>query len=126
MSNVTGNQESAAPQSFANVHPDLSQNAGQVRLVVKALEDSISEIKTDIKEIKSHRHSDFVWLVTVFAAGFLMLAGLFGFGYFRIDDKFDKLTDKIDKLTASSIRSDTKLEDLLQRIPPTVAPAPKH
>jgi uncharacterized membrane protein YciS (DUF1049 family) len=89
---------------------------------VKAIEDSIGEIKAEIKEIKSHRHSDFVWLVTVFAAGFIALACLFGFGYFRIDDKFERLTDKIDKLTASSIRSDTKLEDLLQRIPPTITP----
>jgi hypothetical protein len=124
--NVPANQESVAPQSFANVPPDLSANAGQARLVVKALEDSIGEIKTDIKEIKSHRHSDFVWLVTVFAAGFLLLAGLFGFGYFRVDDKFERLTDKLDKLTASSIRADTKLEDLLQRIPPAVTPAPKR
>jgi hypothetical protein len=124
--NATGNQESVAPQSFANVPPDLSANAGQARLVVKALEDSISEIKAEIKEIKSHRHSDFVWLVTVFAAGFLVLAGLFGFGYFRIDDKFERLTDKIDKLTVSSARSDTKLEDLLQRIPPAVTPPPKR
>jgi hypothetical protein len=123
--NVPANQESVAPQSFANVPPDLSANAGQARLVVN-LEDSIGEIKTDIKEIKSHRHSDFVWLVTVFAAGFLLLAGLFGFGYFRVDDKFERLTDKLDKLTASSIRADTKLEDLLQRIPPAVTPAPKR
>jgi hypothetical protein len=50
--NVPANQESVAPQSFANVPPDLSANAGQARLVVKALEDSIGEIKTDIKEIK--------------------------------------------------------------------------
>lgn len=126
MPNATGNQESVAPQSFANVPPDLSANAGQARLVVKALEDSIGEIKTDIKDIKSHRHSDFVWLITVFAAGFLMLAGLFWNGYSRIDDKFERLADKIDKLTASSIRSDTKLEDLLQRIPPAVTPSPKR
>jgi hypothetical protein len=102
VANVPGGQESVVPQSFANVPPDLSANAGQARLVVKALEDSIVEIKTDIKEIKSHRHSDFVWLVTVFAAGFIALACLFGFGYFRTDDRFERLTDKIDKLTASS------------------------
>jgi hypothetical protein len=101
-------------------------NAGQARLVVSALEDSFGEIKTDIKEIKAHRHSGFVWVITVFAAGFVALAGLFGFGYFRIDDRFERLTDKIDKLTASSIRSDTKLEDLLQRIPPAITPAPER
>jgi hypothetical protein len=71
-----------------------------------------------------------VFLISAYAAGFLILAGLFGFGFFRLDDKFDKLadklTDKMDKLSGAGVRSDTKLEDLLQRIPPVVVSAPKR
>src|SRR6266481_4110135 len=93
VANIPGGQESGVPQSFANVPPDLSASAGQARLVMKALEDSINEIKSEIKEVKSHRHSDFVYLVTAFAAGFLLLAGTIITAYFRLDDKIEKLSN---------------------------------
>lgn len=104
----------------------LPTGAGHTQAIVRSLEGSISEIKEDVRDIKTNRHSDFVYLITVFAGGFLLLAGLFGFGFFRMDDKFDKLSEKLDNLTTINIRSETKLEDLLQRIPPTPTAVPKR
>lgn len=104
------------PSQVATVLPT---GAAHTQAVVKSLEGSISEIKLDVRGLKDNRHNDFVYLITVFAAGFLLLAGLLGTVYFRLDDKLDKLTQ-------TSIRVDTKLEDLLQRLPPVVAPAPKR
>jgi hypothetical protein len=111
------------PSQVATVLPT---GAGHTQAIVKSLEESISEIKGDIRDIKKNRHSDFVYLITAYAGGFLLLAGLFGFGFFRVDDKFDKLTEKLDKLTTTNIRSETKLEDLLQRIPPAITAVPKR
>lgn len=104
------------PSQVATVLPT---GAGHTQAVVKSLEGSISEIKIDVRGLRDHRHNDFVYLITVFAAGFLLLAGLLGTVYFKLDDKLDKLTQ-------TSIRVDAKLEDLLQRLPPIIAPAPKR
>jgi len=49
------------------------------------------------------------------------------FGYFRLDDRISKTEDKINALTVTLTRVETKLGDLLERIPPVQAPAPaKH
>jgi hypothetical protein len=120
-------QVGEVPSQVAAVLPT---GAGHTQAIVKSLENDISAIKDSISAIRDNRHTDFVYLISIFAAGFLLMATLFGFGFFRLDDKFDKLTDKLgdktDKLNAAGIRSETKLEDLLQRIPPIVAPAPER
>jgi hypothetical protein len=113
---ASADQRSEVPNEVATVVPT---GAGHTQAIVKSLEGSIADIKLDVREIKGNRHSDFVYLVTAFAAGFLLLGGAIGTVYFKLDDKMDKLT-------ASSIRVETKLEDLLQRIPPVVAPAPRR
>ena len=98
--------------------PDISAGAGQLRIITTQLEASIREIRSDIKDIKEHRHSDFRWLITVFAAGFLALATMFIVGYLRIEDR-------IEPLSLSNAKIDTKLQDLLARIPPLPLP-PQH
>lgn len=122
MANPDPIRDSDVPREFANVTPDMSAGIGQLRIVVKTLEEHIREIKDDMKEIKRHRHSDFVLTITIFAAGFLLLAGMLIFGYFRLDDKVftntKEVGDKVDALVVTTTKIDTKLEDLLQRIPP--------
>lgn len=104
-------QEGEIPRQFANVPPPDIAGAGQTRLLIKAIEDSLKDLKDDVREIKSHRHSDFVFHITIFGAGFLILAGMLITGYLKLDERITNLTNV-------SIRIDTKLEDLLQRIPP--------
>lgn len=116
MANVA-EREGEVPQQFANVPPPEIAGAAQTRLLIKAIEDSLKDLKDDVKDIKSHRHTDFVFHISIFGAGFLLLAGMLIFGYFRLDDRVSKLSD-------TSIRVDTKLGDLLERIPPVQAPAP--
>jgi hypothetical protein len=110
--------EIEVPRQFPSVPPpDASAWVAQTRLIVKAVEDSVGDLKSDVKDIKAHRHSDFVYHVSVFAGGFLLLAGMMIVGYLRLDEKMSALS-------SSSIRVDTKLEDLLQRIPPVQALPP--
>jgi hypothetical protein len=79
---------------------------------------NLSDTQWLVSEIKDHRQSDFRWQFSVLGGGFLILAGMFITGYLRLEDKIIRLEDKIGNLTSNSIRVDTKLEDLLQRIPP--------
>lgn len=118
---MANDQEETIPQQFANVPtpPDISAGAGHLRLVVQ-------ELKDDIRDIKSHRHSDFIVYVSMLAGGFLILAGMLIFGYFKLDDRISRSDDKINALATTSVRIDTKLEDLLQRIPPVSTPLPKR
>jgi len=76
-------------------------------------------LKYDVKEIKSHRHSDFVFSISIFAGGFVLLATMLIVGYFKLEDRIQTLSNII-------IRADTKLEDLLLRIPPIPTPPPRR
>jgi hypothetical protein len=117
--NVQGIEEkSPSKEQIANVIPDVG-TAAQTRFLINAIDVSTRELKDDVKDIKSHRHSDFVYMISVFSLGFILLAGMFIFGYFRLDDR-------IVELTKSSVRVETKLEDLLQRVPPILLPPSKQ
>jgi hypothetical protein len=107
------------PRDFANVTPDISAGAGQLRLIIQ-------ELKNDIKDIKDYRHTDFVAHISLLGGSFLLLAGMIIFGYFKLDERIGKSDDRIHAITNSTTRIDTKLEDLLQRIPPVPTPAPKR
>jgi hypothetical protein len=103
------------PEDISEEPTDLSAGAAQTRLIIRSLQDSLRDVKVDVQEIKVGVHSDFRLLLKIFGGAFVLLAGMLIFGYFRLEDK-------ISTLNASSIRVDTKLEDLLQRIPPIPTP----
>lgn len=107
------------PRQLANVPPDISSGAAHTRLVVQ-------EIKDDIRDIKKEQKTDFKIIAGMVIAGFLILAGMLIAGYFRIDDRVTKLEDRVNGLSTTLVRIDTKLEDLLARIPPVPTPVPQH
>jgi len=113
---ASAEQRDEVPREVATVLPT---GAAHTQAIVKSLEANIADIKSDIRDIKGYRHSDFVYLITLFAGGFVFLCGLFIAGYLRLDDK-------VDRLTQTSIKIETKLEDLLLRIPPAITPPPKR
>jgi hypothetical protein len=129
MAKRAADEEGEVPKQFPNVPPpEFSAGAGHARLVVE-------EVKHDIRDIKSDQKTDFRIVVAMYGAGFLALAvGLLS-GYMILDGKLEKLNDrmdrrtdalsiKLDTLSNTAIRADTKLQDLLDRIPPTQIPAP--
>jgi hypothetical protein len=106
------------PQQLPNVlPPDISAGTGHLRLIVQ-------ELKDDIKEIKDNRHSDFIFHVNILGGGFLLLAGMIIASYLLLDSRMSKSDDRVNTLTNTSVRIETKLEDLLQRIPPVPTPPP--
>jgi hypothetical protein len=112
--------EAEVPRSFPNVlPPNISADAGYVRIIVNAIEENVKELRNDVREINSQRHPDFIFYISIFAAGFVVLAGMMIVGYLKLDDKIGELDRRL-------IRVDTKLEDLLQRIPPIPTPPIRH
>jgi hypothetical protein len=109
----------------------ISGEAAFARHRIKAVEDGIAEIKSDIKNISDKRHSDFVHLIQAFGGGIVLLVTMMIGAYFiidgkleKVDGKFDKLNERLDQLSITATRADVKLEDLLARIPPIPTPAP--
>jgi len=125
-------REVTTPADDMAVTTPISGEAAAARLRIKAVEDGVAEIKNDIRDIKNHRHSDIVHTMEVFGGGCVLLAGMLIGAYFIIDSKFDKvdgkfekLNERFDKLSTTMTRVDTKLEDLLARIPPIPTPPPQ-
>jgi hypothetical protein len=102
-------EDAVPPRQFPNVTPDISAMAGQARLIAQEV------VRTLESKIAEQRHTDFVFMISVFGIGFIILAGMLIFGYFRLDDRITGLSEKM-------IRVETKLDDLLARIQPTIVP----
>jgi hypothetical protein len=128
---VASPQDSVPPAQFPNVPPpDMSGTAAQTRIiakeVVQAVESSlndvktnIAEIKSDIKTIKDHRWTDFMWHIAALVACFAVIATAIVTSYFRLEDK-------IATLSTSNTRLETRLDDLIQRIPPIPTSVPRR
>ena len=68
------------------------------------------------------RESDLMqmrWIISAIAAVIVLLGGMMIAAYFRLESRMDELS-------TSSTKIETKLEDLLARIPPVATPAPKR
>ena len=148
MANAADDHGRATTPSDIAVTTPISGDAVYARLRIEAVEEGVGEIKDDIREIRAHRHSDFVHILEIFGTGFLVLAGMLVAAYFIVDSKFDKADSKVDriikeqtekadrlfkesserveKLSNSATRIDAKLEDLLARIPPVPSPVPQR
>jgi hypothetical protein len=124
---------SAGPPDDSGQPPPISPHAAQtgalVRAIQDALKDSIAELKREISETRTHSREDFHRLLYIFGAGFVAIAVLFAWGYSRLEDRFiavsTKIDDKVDTLSNTVIKVDTKLGDLLERIPPAQTQVPR-
>jgi hypothetical protein len=124
---VASPQDSVPPGQFPNVPPpDMSAAAAQTRIIAKevvqavelSLNDvktSVGEIKIDIKTIRDNRWRDFMWHIAALVAAFFVFGTMLVMAYFRLEDK-------IALLSISNTRLETKLDDLIARIPPVVTP----
>jgi hypothetical protein len=114
---VANYQEAGPPIDTANVTP-LDAGTAQTRQIVEAVKASVSELKQDVRDIKNYRYTDLLLHVGAFAGGIVLVVGMMVAAYFKLDDK-------ISSVSTSNTRIETKLEDLLARIPPIAAPPRK-
>jgi hypothetical protein len=105
------------PRQFANVMPDISGGAANV---------VVREFRDDIREIKRDQKADFRIVAGMLVAGVIIVVGMMLYAYFRIDDRITKLEDKVNVMSTTLTRVDTKLEDLLARMPPVQTPPPRR
>lgn len=99
--------------------------ARQTRFIVDAVKEAIAEIRDDVREIKGHRVSDIRWHLAGFAAGFVLLSTMLILGYFRLEDKIGGVSNTVRDVSTSITRIETKLDDLIERIPPIPSPPPR-
>jgi len=128
---VASSQDAEPPRQFPNVPPpDMSVAAAQTRLIAKEvvqavefsvhdLKTGVEEIKGDVRTIKDHRWTDFMWHLAALIAALVIIGTGMVSAYFRLEDK-------IAALSTASTRIETKLDDLLARIPPVQPPAPRR
>jgi hypothetical protein len=109
------------PDQVASVLPTEVPGAGHMRQMIEAFD----ELRTEVRGARGDRHSDFVFMISVFAGGFLLLAAMLIFGYFKLEDRIEALSGRIGNLEVSAAKADTKLDDLIARIPPTPTAAPR-
>jgi hypothetical protein len=110
-------QEAGPPIETANVTP-MDSGSAQTRQIVEAVKASVAGLTSDVKEIRNYRYTDLLLHIGAFAAGIVLVVTMMVAAYF-------KLEDKIQTLSTATTRVDTKLEDLLLRIPPVPTPAPR-
>jgi hypothetical protein len=111
-------QEATTPTSMANVTP-LDSGSNQTRVIVDAVKASVATLEGDVKAIRDYRYTDLLLHIGAFAGGIIIVVTMMVTAYFRLDDK-------ITALSTSNTRIETKLEDLLARIPPVAAPVPRR
>jgi hypothetical protein len=115
---VASTQEAGPPIETANVTP-MDGGTAQTRQIVEAVKASVSELRQDVKDIKNYRYTDLLLHIGAFAGGIVLVVGMMVAAYF-------KLEDKISAVSTSNTRMETKLEDLLARIPPVQTPPPRR
>jgi hypothetical protein len=112
----------------------ISSNAAQARVMRDTLEqilrDTVSEIKTEVSTIKAQAHTDFRNILYIFGTGFVLLAGLAIAVYLKSDEHISnmvtRLEDHVGTVEKSLVKVETKLDDLLERIPPVPSAVPRR
>ena len=112
------NQDPGPPIQTANVSP-MDAGTAQTRQIVEAVRGTVSDLSGEVKSIRDYRYTDLLLHIGAFATGIIIVVTL-------VLHLYSKLDDRIQALSTSSTRIETKLEDLLQRIPPVQSPAPRR
>jgi hypothetical protein len=115
---VSPAQDSEPPKSIANVTPIDAGVTPVTRVLIDAVKEQVADLKDDVKEIKSHRFADLLWHIGGLVGLAVIIGGLMLTIYF-------KLEEKISSIAKSSTKVETRLEDLIARIPPAPTPIPK-
>ncbi|MDQ2877615.1 MAG: hypothetical protein M3R41_00875 [Pseudomonadota bacterium] len=112
-------QNSVPPGEMANVGPIGADNAfGQSRVIIDAIKEQISDLKIDVKDIKSDQRTDFRWILGILVTVLIFIVGMLFTVYSNMDDK-------INGISKENTRIETKLDSLLDRTGPTQAQPPK-
>ena len=110
--------DAGPPPSQANVTP-MDAGTAQTRQIVDAVKASVASLHLEVKEIRDYRYTDLWRHLAAFAAGIVLIVGMMIAVYFKIEDK-------LQALSTTPTRLETKLDDLIARIPPVQAPVPRR
>jgi len=123
-------------QQVGTPPPRAHPGVEQARLAAQLLGPAIVDLREEIREARKNHRTEFIILISAFAAGFLVLAGMAIEAYrwshddmiaeiARINTRLDRVEQQQSASQDTLVRADTKLEDLLARIPPIQTPLRK-
>jgi hypothetical protein len=115
---VANFQEAGPPKETANVTP-MDSGTTQTRIIVEAVKTTVATLESNVKEIRDYRYTDLWRHLAAFAAGIVLVVGMLITAYFKIEDKMQILS-------TASTRMETKLDDLIARIPPVQTQVPRR
>ena len=101
LSAITDNSQ--PPREMANVAPLDIGGAGQTRLIVEAVKESVADLKSDVKDIKSYRFGDLFKYLSALAAAVVLLGSMMIAVYFKIEDQIHTLRPHRLELNRSSM-----------------------
>lgn len=119
----------------------ISPHAAQTRMLASALEstlrDCLVDLRRDVADLRREvgaltlrASDDFRNLLYIFGAGFVLVTGILAVGYFRLDDRLStelsKTNEQVSSIGTTTTKIDTKLDDLLARIPPAITPVQRR
>jgi len=108
---------SRSPEEVAQGTPKDFLRPGERAILIEVAK--LQATLNALEKANDRNISDFRWTWSGLAAGFLILAGFFTYGYLRLADQLDQKTTG---LLTTSVRVETKLDDLSQRLLPLPAP----
>jgi hypothetical protein len=112
--------------------PESAQTGALVRALQETMKDALNDLRNDIREVRTDLkdirneinkiepaaaksiREEFHKLLLIFGGGFIAVIAVFGWGYTRLDDHMLENTK-------ASTKDETKLDDLIARIPPVQA-----
>jgi hypothetical protein len=97
----------------------MEPGSTQTRIIVEAVKATVSTLESNVKEIRDYRYTDLWRHLAAFGAGVVLVMTALVTAYFKLDDK-------ISGLSTSNTRIETKLDDLIARIPPVPTAPPRR
>ena len=130
MSDRTTRRDDIGEPQKEGAPADIGQETPQTRALVRALEHALRDFREDLVEVKTRAHTDFFRTLWVFGVGFVLLAGMVIEAYrwaaddlrlasTRLENRIDKVDDRVVTTGNTLTRVDQKLQDLLDRVPAT-------
>jgi hypothetical protein len=115
--------------------PESRQTGQIVRAVQDAVHQGLREVRADLSRVETRAHTDYFRTLGAFALGFVALASMviqaYRWGHedlsaasVRLEGRIEKLDDRMVAISSNLTRTDQKLQDLSDRVPPVPTPIP--
>ncbi len=122
-------ERETTPKQFPETVPQSYPESVQVGWLTESMmqmQSSVGELKARVEQLRSNEaehqrdvKSDFKWTWTGLAGATVLLVSALIYGYFRLEDRQVSMDTTLTRI-------ETRLDDLLQRVPPSPLISPNQ